>query len=256
MASFPLFTPSWQSQQNGYRPAFQLPQAPPASAIPAGFVRPMPTPAAAIVPASSQASAVTQPVQAPKGQRAVQPRPPPPVNTVASAAASPPSALNPPPLPAPADALPTPTNIITPQGWRVTVLKPPGPCNCGGKAPPAQATSSQVTLPIPVGQALVPSRPPVHTIMLSPIQQSGQSGATGRILYFSCPHCGGLIQVLTSELNCQIFRHGVLKESGQLMNPHESRIVSERLAAEGKIWGCGKALRYVGECKAEPCDYI
>ena len=37
-----------------------------------------------------------------------------------------------------------------------------------------------------------------------------------------CPHCQEFI--IIEQLNCGIFRHGVLKKSGKQINPHASKI--------------------------------
>ena len=74
-----------------------------------------------------------------------------------------------------------------------------------------------------------------------------------------CPHCD--VPVLIAELNCRIFRHGVLKSTGAQISPHESKVECERLFNEGLIWGCGKPFYVKGDfgsldLKSEICDYI
>jgi hypothetical protein len=77
---------------------------------------------------------------------------------------------------------------------------------------------------------------------------------------FICPHCGGCVQVMEGELKCHIFRHGVLKESGTQMNPHETKAECDRLVALGLIFGCGKPFRVIYQedrtAIAVACDYI
>ncbi|MFM6912391.1 MAG: YgiT-type zinc finger protein [Dolichospermum sp.] len=54
----------------------------------------------------------------------------------------------------------------------------------------------------------------------------------------SCPHCQFFI--IIEQINCAIFRHGVLKESGEQINPHLDRESCENLIEQNKIFGCGK----------------
>jgi hypothetical protein len=79
------------------------------------------------------------------------------------------------------------------------------------------------------------------------------------ILEFICPHCEGVIQVLRSEVNCCIFRHGQFKDSGQQIPPHSSKIDCDIWAEQNRIWGCGKPFRIHeldNKWIAEICDYI
>lgn len=68
-----------------------------------------------------------------------------------------------------------------------------------------------------------------------------------------CPHCQGSIEV--KELNCQIFRHGVLKSNGQPISPHLPKAECDRLFQQKLIYGCGKPFRFNGH-EIEKCDYI
>jgi len=74
----------------------------------------------------------------------------------------------------------------------------------------------------------------------------------------NCPHCGEL--VLIQELNCRIFRHGILKETGDQMNPHSPKDVCDELFKNGKIYGCGKPFIIEvlsnGTWSVEKCGYI
>ncbi len=65
----------------------------------------------------------------------------------------------------------------------------------------------------------------------------------------SCPHCGGLI--IIEELNCGIFRHGIIRETGEQIPPHSSKEEIEKLV----IFGCGKPFQFVGG-RLVKCDYI
>lgn len=77
-------------------------------------------------------------------------------------------------------------------------------------------------------------------------------------LVVSCPHCNE--QVLISEINCQIFRHGAYKATGEQIPPHTPKQECDRLALGGLIYGCGKPFRIVKNEKKENvviiCEYI
>jgi hypothetical protein len=78
------------------------------------------------------------------------------------------------------------------------------------------------------------------------------------ILVF-CPHCDNAIQIFRNEINCAIFRHGVLKSSGVQVNPHLPKIECDKLISQDLIFGCGKPFRLIKDnenYKAEICDYI
>lgn len=61
-----------------------------------------------------------------------------------------------------------------------------------------------------------------------------------KVLVFVCPWCDMLFQVLASEMNCGIFRHGVDKKTGIPLSPH----AREHEVKTQEIWGCGKPIRY------------
>ena len=73
-------------------------------------------------------------------------------------------------------------------------------------------------------------------------------------LVICCPHCETTIVV--EELNCRIFRCGILKSDGKQINPHLNKPECDRLYNNGLIYGCGKAF-YV-DISGNPtiCDYI
>ena len=77
----------------------------------------------------------------------------------------------------------------------------------------------------------------------------------GAQYYLPCPHCGGLVTVYEHEINCTIFRHGILKSTGKQINPHTPKAECDRLAREKLIFGCGKPFKFDGH-KLEICDYI
>ena len=73
-----------------------------------------------------------------------------------------------------------------------------------------------------------------------------------------CPHC--LELVLIAELNCKIFRHGIIISNRQQMNPHETKEVCDYFVANNMIYGCGKPFCIInaedGTFVAVICGYI
>lgn len=79
---------------------------------------------------------------------------------------------------------------------------------------------------------------------------------TNNFVLLDCPHCGGTIQVNTNEINCGIFRHAVIRKTGQQVNPHLSKVECDKLGTT--VYGCGKPFRIVkgATLTIEKCDYI
>lgn len=80
---------------------------------------------------------------------------------------------------------------------------------------------------------------------------------------FNCPHCLGSIVVQCQEVNCQIFRHAVLKDAGVQVNPHSCQQELEALKNNNLLYGCGGPFRLIKSpahsshwTHAEACDYI
>jgi len=72
-----------------------------------------------------------------------------------------------------------------------------------------------------------------------------------------CPHCNLLIEI--EEINCAIFRHGVLKKNNKQINPHASKQECDNYIDNNMIIGCGKPFKLELEnnaYKAIICDYI
>ncbi len=74
----------------------------------------------------------------------------------------------------------------------------------------------------------------------------------------NCPHCENKISIMSNEINCGIFRHGLLKRDYSQINPHETKDICDRLYENGEIFGCGKPFRLLAGEKYEAikCDYI
>jgi len=77
-------------------------------------------------------------------------------------------------------------------------------------------------------------------------------------LIVECPHCKECVVI--EKLNCHIFRHGVLRETGKQMDPHAPKNVCDELVANNQIFGCGKPFKMVkkedGMYISEICEYI
>ena len=73
-------------------------------------------------------------------------------------------------------------------------------------------------------------------------------------LIINCPHCDQLIIIV--ELNCRIFRCGVLKLNGEQINPHSNKNICDDLTVNNLIYGCGKPFLIDANNKALICDYI
>ena len=76
-------------------------------------------------------------------------------------------------------------------------------------------------------------------------------------LIIQCPHCNEL--VLIEELNCKIFRHGVMKTTNQQINPHAPRSECDYYILNDLIYGCGKPFKINqtdNNYQTEICDYI
>ena len=74
-----------------------------------------------------------------------------------------------------------------------------------------------------------------------------------------CPHCDGTVFVLSHEIRCRIFRHGVFRDTGQPIPPHSSKEDCDAWSAANRLYGCGKPFRV--EWKetgwvALVCDYL
>lgn len=72
-----------------------------------------------------------------------------------------------------------------------------------------------------------------------------------------CPHCKEFI--IIQELNCCIFRHGILKNTGEQIDPHTNKEECETLKKKDLLFGCGKPFKiYIHDEKVmvEICDYI
>ena len=77
------------------------------------------------------------------------------------------------------------------------------------------------------------------------------------VYVFSCPHCLGTVVVHVNEVNCQIFRHAVMKATGEQVNPHAPKAFLDQLVAQDLIHGCGMPFRIIdNNTHVVACEYI
>jgi len=72
-----------------------------------------------------------------------------------------------------------------------------------------------------------------------------------------CPHCKEYVVI--EQINCAIFRHGVMKINLVQINPHLVKSECDKLKEQDLIYGCGKPFKVISEnneLKAIECDYI
>ena len=72
-----------------------------------------------------------------------------------------------------------------------------------------------------------------------------------------CPHCNEFI--IIEQINCAIFRHGIIKNNLQQINPHLSKPNCDFLVDNNLIYGCGKPFKIQlinNIWIATSCDYI
>jgi hypothetical protein len=77
------------------------------------------------------------------------------------------------------------------------------------------------------------------------------------MIQVECPHCNG--SIIIEELNCSIFRHAILKENGNQINPHAQKEECENYIEKNLIYGCGKPFIVIfrdNKYISEICDYI
>ena len=82
-------------------------------------------------------------------------------------------------------------------------------------------------------------------------------------LVVKCPHCKDLI--LIEEINCAIFRHGILQSNGHQIDPHASKELCDFYIHNNLIIGCGKPFQIIPNKNSKNnndrfiaiiCDYV
>jgi hypothetical protein len=116
---------------------------------------------------------------------------------------------------------------------------------------PAEVPPAEVPAEVPPAEVPAAEVPPAEV----PAAEVPSAQVTDYV--FNCPHCQMLVQVPRDGLNCQIFRHGVLKSNPDVqIPPHASQAECEQFIAAGLIYGCGRPFIYRGGAAAEICGYI
>jgi len=81
-----------------------------------------------------------------------------------------------------------------------------------------------------------------------------------RVYTFNCPHCKGIVEVKEDQVNCQIFRHGIIKSTGMQVNPHSPKTYCDNLVEKKLVYGCCRPFKMFIHNTLEPyvevCDYI
>jgi hypothetical protein len=67
----------------------------------------------------------------------------------------------------------------------------------------------------------------------------------------NCPHCGISIEI--EQVNCAIFRCGIIKSTGEQIPPHLPE--KECISLVPYIWGCSKPFKLVDGVLIK-CEYI
>ena len=80
-----------------------------------------------------------------------------------------------------------------------------------------------------------PTAPTAPTAPLAP--------TATRDIFIACPHCGGMVHIPATQINCNVFRHAFFKSTGLQIDPHTPKLECDRLLHEDLIWGCGKPFR-------------
>jgi hypothetical protein len=77
-------------------------------------------------------------------------------------------------------------------------------------------------------------------------------------MIIECPHCKEFIWI--EQINCGIFRHGVLKTNMVQIHPHSPKALCDYYVLHDKIIGCGKPFQITlnenNEFIVSICDYI
>ena len=73
---------------------------------------------------------------------------------------------------------------------------------------------------------------------------------------FKCHSCNLTIIIEHDQLNCRIFRCGVMKSNGEPIPPHSSKQVCYELRDNNLIYGCGLPFKINNNMQLVACDYI
>lgn len=59
----------------------------------------------------------------------------------------------------------------------------------------------------------------------------------------NCPHCNDIVFILKNEINCNVFRHGVIKTTMKQIDPHSPKDLCDAMFNNEEIYGCGKPFK-------------
>lgn len=82
--------------------------------------------------------------------------------------------------------------------------------------------------------------------------KEGRFGTVGSDMIKTCPVCFQFVVI--EQINCNIFRCGVFKDTFEYIPPHTSKEQIELWKKAGRIWGCGTAMELVNN-ELAVCDY-
>ena len=74
-----------------------------------------------------------------------------------------------------------------------------------------------------------------------------------------CVNCNDLVLIYKEDINCGIFRHGIMKGTNKQIDSHLGRKECEDLKKKDLIYGCGKPFILKEKDNiywTEKCDYI
>lgn len=71
---------------------------------------------------------------------------------------------------------------------------------------------------------------------------------------YNCPHCDAELIINDNDINCGIFRHGVIIQTLQQINSHETEERCKFYSDNNLIYGCGKPFK-ITNLKIEKCGY-
>ena len=110
--------------------------------------------------------------------------------------------------------------------------------------------SEKLTAPLAPTALLTPLAPTAPSAPTAPLAPTALSTPTAplaptvtRDIFTTCPHCGGMVHIPATQINCNVFRHAFFKSTGLQIDPHTPKLECDRLLHEDLIWGCGKPFR-------------
>jgi len=90
------------------------------------------------------------------------------------------------------------------------------------------------------------------------MQKMSEIIVNDELLSFKCPHCDLPIDVVKTDLNCCIFRHGIYKNTFKQVDPHLNKAMCDKLVENKMVIGCCKPFEIVNKNNkyfVQKCDY-